>query len=49
MKYEKPQLHALTTALEAIQSDQVKLIHRVLDSSPMPPNLGATAAYEADE
>ncbi len=46
MKYAKPEIRTVSSALDAIQSDQVKVIHRVLDSTM---TLAATAAYEADE
>ena len=46
MKYSKPEVTKMQPAVEAIQSDQVKTIRKVLDSQMV---LAATSAYEADE
>ena len=46
MKYGKPEITKMQRAVEAIQSDLVKQIHRVLDS---PNDLALSPAYGADE
>ncbi len=45
MKYNKPEVTVLVTAVDAIQSSQLKVIQRTFDGV----QLATNAAYEADE
>lgn len=45
MKYEKPEIILLESALEAIQSNGIPKVQSALDSQRQP----SVAAYEADE
>jgi len=48
MKYEKPEVTAIESAVDAIQSSMVKRQQITLESFA-PYNLATTSAYEADE
>ncbi len=45
MKYNKPVVEVLASAVDAIQSSQLKVIQRTFDGV----QLATNAAYEADE
>jgi hypothetical protein len=48
MKYNKPELRKLHTALDAIQNSQAKP-GRITPDAGVPKMLGTPSAYEADE
>ena len=49
MKYAKPEVTGLGSALKAVQSDTLKPRHVVFDNDPIDTTKGTTSAYEADE
>jgi len=49
MKYTKPEVIGLGSALEAVKSDTLKPRHVVFDNVPIDTTKGTTSAYEADE
>jgi hypothetical protein len=49
MKYAKPEVSGLGSALKAVQSDMLKPRQVVFDNAPIDSSKGTSPAYEADE
>ncbi len=49
MKYVKPEVTRLGSALETVRSDTLKVVNIVFENPPIDGVRGTSAAYEADE